>query len=137
MKTHRLALATFAVCLLTASASAQAVIDFPKGSGTATREAVLNKGVLAWDYQLRAKPGQTVTIKLAPSPARAASFELFYEGEGDHPVSLASKAASWTGRLPATGLEDRRGVATYNISVSPRVRRVRGEVRFRLAVTVR
>jgi hypothetical protein len=137
MRIKHLALATIAVCVFAATASAQAVIEFPKGSGTATREAVLNKNVLGWDYQLRAKPGQVVTIRLEPSPAKAASFQLFYETEGDHPVSLATKASSWTGRLPKTELEDRQGIATYGLSVSPRVRRVRGEVKFKLTVAVR
>jgi len=137
MKTKNLALAFFALCLLTASASAQAAIEFPRGSGTEVRTEVIHKKELGWDYQLKAKPGQTVVIRLEPSPARGATFELYYEAEGDHPVSLASKATSWSGRLPQTGLEDRQGIATYSISVSPRTRRPRSDVRFKLTVTVR
>jgi len=140
MKTANLALALFALfalCLLSAVTSAQAVIEFPKRSGTATREAAINKGVTGWDYQLKARPGQTVSIRLEPSPARGATFELYYEGEGDHPVSISSKATVWTGRLPKTGLEDRRGIATYTLSVGSRARRLRGEVKFKLTITVR
>lgn len=136
MNLKHLALAAFAVCLLVVSASAQAVIEFPRGAGTEVREGAINKRAVGWDYQLKARPGQTVTIRLE-SPARAASFELYYEGEGDRPVNLATKAVSWSGRLPATGLEDKRGYAVYSISVGPRARRLRGEVKFKIAVTVR
>lgn len=136
MTIKHLALAVFTLCLLSAAASAQAVIEFPKGSGTATREAAINKQVTAWDYQLRARPGQVVTIKLE-SPRRGAVFGLYYEGEGDHPLVLANNATTWTGKLPATGLEDRNGYATYDLPVSARARRLRGEVKFKLSVTVR
>ena len=136
MKIKHLALALFALCLLSVAASAQAVIEFPKGSGTATREAAINKQVTAWDYQLKARPGQVVTIKLE-SQGRGAVFGLYYEGEGDHPLVLANNATTWTGKLPPTGLEDRNGYATYDLPVSPRSRRPRSEVRFKLTVTVR
>lgn len=137
MSVNHLALALLIACLLSASASAQAAIEFPRGAGTEVREGAINKGVTAWDYQLRVKPGQTVVIKLEPSPARGAVFALSYEGEGDHPIVLTSNAVSWSGRLPNTEVEDRQGIATYNISVIPRARRPRGEVKFRLTITLR
>lgn len=136
MKPLSLVLALFALCLLPAATRAQAVIDLTRG-GTETREETISSRATGFDYQLKARPGQSVTIKLEPVPAQGASFILSYETEGDQPVVLIRNAANWTGRLPKTGLEDRRGTATYDLSVSPRGRRVRGEVRFRLTVTVR
>ncbi len=136
MKIRHLALALFAVCAFALFANAQAIIDFPRGSGTEVREEAINKRATAWDFQLRAPPGQTATIKLE-SPARGAVFVLSYETEGDHPVALANNATSWWGRLPKTELEDQHGVATYNLSVSPRARRLRGELRFKLIVTIK
>jgi hypothetical protein len=132
MRISTITLALFALCLLPAASRAQAVIDLTRG-GTETREEVISSRALGFDYQLKARPGQTVTIKLE---AQGAAFILSYETEGDQPVVLARNAAIWTGKLPRSGLEQ-RGIATYDISVNPRTKRLRGDVRFRLTVTAK
>jgi hypothetical protein len=102
MTTKHLALALFALCLLPAATRAQAMIDFPHGTGTEVREETISSRAPGFDFQLKARAGQTVEIKLEPTPASGAAFVLAYETEGDHPVVLANNATVWTGRLPKT-----------------------------------
>ncbi len=98
------------VCLLAAAAPWTAAaptietrpIQFAKGASSATVKGTL-KGDRTIDYKLRAKAGQTMTVKLATSNA-ADYFNVLPPGSSDEAIFVGSIGGNaWAGALPADG----------------------------------
>lgn len=100
--------AMLAVCLaslapMTVAADIQTKpLQFAKGSSAATIKGSL-KGEQTIDYTLRAKAGQTMSVKLATSKG-ANYFNVLPPGSNDEALFVGSSGGyEWTGALPADG----------------------------------
>jgi hypothetical protein len=97
------------LCVLLAALSAHAVdvpesrpVHFAKGASSATIKDSI-KGYKIVDYKLRAKAGQTMSVKLETSNG-ANYFNVLPPGSKDVAIFIGSTSGNeWTGTLPADG----------------------------------
>jgi hypothetical protein len=108
MKSFRTRFAMLAVCLaslapMTVAAEIQTQpVQFDKGSSSATIKGSL-KGDQTIDYTLRARAGQTMSVKLATEDG-ANYFNVLPPGSNDEAIFIGSSDGNeWTGTLPADG----------------------------------
>jgi hypothetical protein len=108
MKLFRTLLAALASLLLMVSTVAHAhgietrAVQFAKGKSSATIKGSL-KGEQTIDYTLRAKAGQTMSVKLATKNG-ANYFNVLPPGSNDEAIFVGSSGGNeWTGALPADG----------------------------------
>jgi hypothetical protein len=76
-------------------------LQFAKGASSASVKGTI-AGRQTIDYRLRAKAGQTMTVKLVSSHAGLA-FNVLPPGSQDVAIPEAIERQSWTGVLPAEG----------------------------------
>jgi hypothetical protein len=85
-----------------ADSSESRPIQFAKGASSATVKGSL-KGYRFIDYKLRAKAGQTMSVKLKTSNG-ANYFNVLPPGSNDVAIFIGSTSGNeWTGPLPADG----------------------------------
>lgn len=108
MKPFRMLLAALASLLLMVSSLAHAdgietrAVQFAKGTSAATIKGTI-KGDQTIDYTLRARAGQTMSVKLATSKG-ANYFNVLPPGSNDEALFVGSSGGNeWTGALPADG----------------------------------
>jgi len=93
--------ATFA-CAVAATAIETRPIHFAKGASSATVKGAI-KGDQTIDYKLRAKAGQTMTVKLATGNG-ANYFNVLPPGSNDVAIFVGSSNGNeWSGALPSDG----------------------------------
>jgi hypothetical protein len=108
MKSFRILLAAVASLFLMVSSLARAdgietrAVQFAKGKSSATIKGTI-RGDQTIDYTLRAKAGQTMSVKLATSKG-ANYFNVLPPGSNDEALFVGSSGGNeWTGTLPADG----------------------------------
>ncbi|MCL6261926.1 hypothetical protein [Craterilacuibacter sp. RT1T] len=108
MKPFRMLLTLFASLLLMMSSIAYAydietrAVQFAKGKSSATINDTI-KGDLTIDYTLRARAGQTMSVKLATKNG-ANYFNVLPPGSNDEALFVGSSSGNeWTGVLPDEG----------------------------------
>jgi hypothetical protein len=101
-------LSVFASLLLMTSSLAYAdgtetrAVQFAKGKSSATIKGAI-QGEQAIDYTLRARAGQTMSVKLATKHG-ANCFNVLPPGSNDEALFVGSSSGNeWTGTLPADG----------------------------------
>jgi len=108
MKSFRMLLAAVTSLFLMLSSLARAdgietrAVQFAKGKSSATIKGTI-RGDQTIDYTLRAKAGQTMSVKLATSKG-ANYFNVLPPGSNDEALFVGSSGGNeWTGTLPADG----------------------------------
>jgi hypothetical protein len=96
------AIALFALAVPSRAEIQTTPVQFKKGASSATIKGTI-KGDQTIDYTLRAKAGQTMSVKLATSKG-ANYFNVLPPGSNDEALFVGSSGGNeWTGALPADG----------------------------------
>jgi hypothetical protein len=102
---HRLAACTFAAAFASAVAATSIEtrpIHFAKGASSATVKGTIT-GEQTIDYKLRARAGQTMSVKLATGHG-ANYFNVLPPGSNDVAIFVGSTSGNgWSGALPSDG----------------------------------
>jgi hypothetical protein len=96
------AIALFALAVPSRAEIQTTPVQFKKGASSTTIKGTI-KGDQTIDYTLRAKAGQTMSVKLATSKG-ANYFNVLPPGSNDEALFVGSSGGNeWTGALPADG----------------------------------